>query len=126
MMQSNNFTDLIKQGFRTAVGATASVIETLQDEQKRNQFLTEINTQWTEKSQEWAEKGEKTEQEARRVMEQVLQQKAPPGQSQSIRNNGVTNQTNQPSSSYSEDIRGLTQEIISLREDLKNINSSNN
>ena len=124
-MDSNTFVEILKQGFRTTVGATTSAVETLQDEQKRNEFLSELNTQWTEKSQEWAEKGTLTEQEARRIIEQFFQQKGNQSDNQSSYGENVGS-NNSANSNYSDDIRELTQEIINLREELKKINNSNN
>jgi len=119
-MDNNPFVEIIKQGFRTAVGATASILETLQDEQKRNDLFSELNSQWAEKSQQWAEKGELTEQEARRIIEQFFQQRANQSQNDYSYSyaNGGSNYDNRQSTS-AEDIRQLTQEIISLRDELK-------
>lgn len=114
-MESNIFVDTIKQSFRTAVGATAYLVETLQDDQKRNELLSELNTKWAEKSQEWQEKGALTEQEARRIIENFFQQQANQGQTQ--QSYSYTRSNNDDS--YSQDIRDLTQEIISLRNELK-------
>ncbi len=124
-MNSNNFFDLVQQGFKTAVGATASLMETLQDPQKREETFSELNTQWQKRTQEWAEKGESTEKEARRMVEDFLQkQGANQGKSTSISiednldNNNVTNSSS-PKPNVAAEIQELTQTIVSLRTELE-------
>jgi cell shape-determining protein MreC len=60
-MAENNLFSFLQQSLRTVVGATTEAIETLQDTQKRNQAISELNQEWQKKSQEWAEKGSLTE-----------------------------------------------------------------
>ena len=52
IMADNNIFAFLQQGLRTVVGATAEAIETLQDTQKRNQAISELNQEWQKKSQE--------------------------------------------------------------------------
>ena len=124
-MNSNNFFDLVQQGFKTALGATASLVETLQDQQKRDETFSELNTQWEKRTQEWAEKGESTEKEARRMVEDFLQkQGASQGKStqtsteDNISNNNVTNSPS-PKPNVVTEIQELTQTIVSLRTELE-------
>ena len=124
-MNSNNFFDLVHQGFRTAVGATASLVETFQDPQKREETFSELNTQWQKRTQEWAEKGESTEKEARRMVEDFLQKQGAnqgKGTSTSIEdnlnNNNVTNSSS-PKPNVATEIQELTQTIVSLRTELE-------
>ncbi|MEB3174055.1 MAG: hypothetical protein VKN60_02535, partial [Cyanobacteriota bacterium] len=74
--------DLLYQGFRVSIGAAATLAETLQDSQRRQQTLRDLQTQLGEQTRIWAEKGAVTEAEARRAVEDWLQQakqKANPG-----------------------------------------------
>jgi hypothetical protein len=66
-MNANNIFQFVQQGFRITVGATASLVETLQDPQKRTEAISEMQTEFNQKADEWAQKGEITEQEARRM-----------------------------------------------------------
>ncbi len=68
-MNSDNLTQLLQQRFRITLGATASLVETLQDPQKRNQNLSDLRSELNHLTQEWAEKGEVTEQEARNFVD---------------------------------------------------------
>lgn len=115
-MESNTIFDTIQQGFRTAVGAAASVVETLQDNQKRSQMLSDLNAEWQQKSQEWAEKGTMTEQEARKIIEQFFKGYSSGGSKscEDIQVKSVDNQSN--------DIQELTREIVALREEVEKLN----
>lgn len=73
-MNSDNFLQLLHTGFRATLGATASLVETLQDPIKREQNLSQLRSNMSEQFQEWAEKGEVTEQEARNFVDTVLRQ----------------------------------------------------
>jgi len=121
-MDSNNFTDIIQQSFRVAVGATASAVETLQDKEKINQKIDELNREFQEKSKLWEEKGAITEEEAKRVIEQFFQkqQNSANSGSENISDFNVTSNRQSPTT---QDIRNLTEEIISLREELNKINN---
>ncbi|MFN5513641.1 MAG: hypothetical protein ACK5CA_02540 [Cyanobacteriota bacterium] len=66
--------DLLYQGFRVSIGAAATLAETLQDSQRRQQTLRDLQTQLGEQTRIWAEKGAVTEAEARRAVEDWLQQ----------------------------------------------------
>ncbi|MBL1211100.1 hypothetical protein [Geminocystis sp. GBBB08] len=117
-MESNTIFNLIQQSFRTAVGATASVVETLQDNQKRSQIFSDFNREWQQKSQEWAEKGTITEQEARKIIEQFFKGYTSKT-SNSDEETGVKSEDNQ-----SNGIQELTREIVALREEIQKLNVS--
>ncbi len=115
-MNSNNFTDMIQQGFRIAVGATATAVETLQDKEKINQKINELNKELQEKSQVWAQKGAITEEEAKRIIEQFFNK-------QQTSNDFSSENVSSQSTTTTQDIRNLTAEIISLRNELNQINN---
>ena len=73
-MNSDNLTQLLQQGFRVTLGATASLVETLQDPQKRNDNFDSIRSELSYLATEWAAKGEITEQEARNFVDNLLNQ----------------------------------------------------
>jgi polyhydroxyalkanoate synthesis regulator phasin len=74
-MNSDHLLQLLHKGFRATLGATTSLIETLQDPQKREQNLSQFRSEFGERFQEWAEKGEITEQEARNLLDSLLRQR---------------------------------------------------
>ncbi|MBC7824991.1 MAG: hypothetical protein H7126_14215 [Candidatus Parcubacteria bacterium] len=66
---------LLKKGFRVTIGATATLIEVLQDPQRREQNLSRLRRELDQLAQEWAEKGEMTEQEARSFVDTLIAQR---------------------------------------------------
>jgi polyhydroxyalkanoate synthesis regulator phasin len=122
-MNTETLFDNLHQGFRITVGATASLLETIQDSEKRSQTFSDFQSEFSQKAQEWASKGETTEQEARRITQEWLEK---------LRNNSteVNNDAGSPTetevtvSSETEvkkQIRELTQKISSLREELEEL-----
>lgn len=73
-MNSDNLIQLLQTGFRVSLGATATLIESLQDPQKRDENLSKLRSDFSQLAQEWAEKGEITEQEARNYVDSILRQ----------------------------------------------------
>ncbi|WRH68773.1 MAG: hypothetical protein RSE13_11910 [Planktothrix sp. GU0601_MAG3] len=73
-MNAEQLTNLCHQGFQVTLGATSSLIEILQNPDKRNENLGKIQSQFSELAQEWAEKGKTTEQEARNFVDTILSQ----------------------------------------------------
>ena len=112
-MNSDTIFQLIQQSMRVGVGFTASVLETLQDPQKRNQTLSELQQEIAKKTEEWAAKGEITEKEAREFLDQWLNSqsssKTSPGSSASGKTKGDVGQ----------EIQQLTEKIITLRQELE-------
>lgn len=73
-MNSNNFLELVQKGFRVTLGATASLVESVQDTQKREQNLELLKSDVNLVVQQLAEKGEITEQEARTFLNSLMAQ----------------------------------------------------
>ena len=113
---SNNLLQVLQDGFHITLGATVSLVETVQDPQKRSDSFSEFQTQWQQYAQEWSEKGQTTEQEARRFVEQFMNQQQEQGSSPS------STTTPSPSSGTSQsEIEELTQEITTLRQELEEL-----
>ncbi|MEL7039406.1 MAG: hypothetical protein AAFO04_27895 [Cyanobacteria bacterium J06592_8] len=126
-MNANNITNILHQGFRVTLGATSSAIEMLQDSQKRNENLEKIQSQWSELAQEWAEKGEQTEQEARKFVDTIMEQRtdsATAGTSSTSSSSVTTTSvpTSEPDSA--QEIQELTNQIAALREELEGLRGS--
>ncbi|OKH19602.1 hypothetical protein [[Limnothrix rosea] IAM M-220] len=73
MNTSTNIFDIVQKGFRVTVGAAATLVETLQDPQKRDVTITEFRAELQNRAAEWSEKGEMTEAEARKFLENIFQ-----------------------------------------------------
>jgi polyhydroxyalkanoate synthesis regulator phasin len=124
-MNSNTFVDLLQTGFRVSLGATTSLVETLQDPQKRAESLRELSSELSQKVADWAEKGAVTEQEARRFLEQVWRQ-----QSRSREASAPTSPSDMPmttsapvatSPNVQLEIEELTAQIAAIRAELENL-----
>ena len=73
----------LQQGLHVTVGATATLIETIQDPQKRTETLSELQSTLHQQAQQWSEKGLVTEEEARRFIDAWLAKYKPSGSSSS-------------------------------------------
>jgi polyhydroxyalkanoate synthesis regulator phasin len=74
-MNSDTIVEQIQKGFRVTLGATASLVEVIQDPSKREENIAKLNQEWSQLSADWAEKGEVTEQEARSFVDTILTQR---------------------------------------------------
>jgi polyhydroxyalkanoate synthesis regulator phasin len=111
---NNLLMNTLQQGFRITVGATASLVETLQDPQKRQITFQDLQQQWGQQAEQWAEKGVVTEAEARQYVDQWLAQmrKNSPVGHQSGGSQTIDFATAQA------ELERLTQEIISIKDEL--------
>lgn len=75
-MNSDSLVQSLQKGIRVTLGATASLIEVLQDPQKREENLSKLSQDLGQLSQEWAAKGEETEQEARNFVDRWMGQRS--------------------------------------------------
>lgn len=124
-MNSDNLTQILKQGFRVTLGATASLVETLQDPQKRNQSLDSISSELSYLAQEWAVKGEITEQEARSFVNTLLQQVGnQPPSSTGASHSTTTSSTESAPPDVQLEVQELTAQLAAMRTELENLRSS--
>lgn len=115
-MNSDTLLQLLQQTFRVGVGVSASILETLQDPQKRNQTLSQLQEEISQKIEEWAKKGEITEQEARIFVKEWLNQ---PSTAKTSSGNPAS--TTPTKANVNQEIQKLTEKIISLREELETL-----
>lgn len=122
-MNTETLFDNLHQSFRITVGATASLVETLQDSEKRSQTFSDFQSEFSKKAQEWASKGETTEQEARRITQEWLEKLR--NNPTEVNNDSVSQTETEGTVSSETDvkkqIRELTQQISSLREELEEL-----
>lgn len=124
-MNSNSFLQVIQQGFRVTIGATASLVETIQDPQKRTTTLSQLQSELEQKTREWAQKGEVTEQEARKIIDNLINQRGWQTKTDSTNSsNQSASNTNYPKNSVQSGLEELTEQIIALREDLEKLRKS--
>ncbi len=112
-MNSDTIFQLVQQSLRVGVGFTASVLETLQDSQKRNQTLSELQEEIAQKTEEWEKKGQITEQEVREFLDQWLSQQT------SSKTNPDSPTSTKTKADVGQEIQQLTEKIITLRQELE-------
>ena len=126
-MNSNNLLDFLQTGLRVSLGATTSLVETLQDAQKREESLSQLQSDLSQKVTEWAEKGAITEQEARRLIEQIWRQ-----QGQAERSPETETPSDAPdvppttvtSHSTQREIEELTAQLAAIRTELEKLRNA--
>jgi len=121
MNSNNDFFSFIQQSFRVTVGATASLIETLQDPSKRDTTLSQLQQDLQQRTNEWSQKGETTEQEARRFLDELLNQTIQTKRDTTTENTSPTQST---STDTEADIKALTEQVIALRTQLEALRQS--
>src|ERR687885_1204264 len=123
-MNSNNLLDLLQTGFRVSLGATTSLVETLQDSQKREESLSQLRFELSQRVTEWAEKGAITEQEARSFIEQIWRQQSATGGSPATETPPDTYAappTTAASPNAQLEIEELTAQIAAIRTELEQL-----
>ncbi|MFM7439335.1 MAG: hypothetical protein ACKO2V_12135 [Snowella sp.] len=116
----------LQKGLHVTVGATATLIETIQDPQKRTETLSELQSTLHQQAQQWSEKGLVTEEEARRFIDAWLAKYKP---STSTTNGGTTGATEGGNITYNNaqsEIQDLTEQIIALKTELEQARANNN
>jgi polyhydroxyalkanoate synthesis regulator phasin len=123
-MSSDNLVQTLQTGFRITVGATASLLESLQDDRKREENLETLKLEWTQIADKWAEKGEQTEQEARNFVDAVISQ----GQSATSRPPTDSASSSAPETPATDadtavqtELQELTEQIATLRKELEQL-----
>lgn len=122
-MNSDTVIQLLQKGFRVTLGATASLIEIMQDPRRRNENLTKLQSELSELADELAAKGEMTEQEARNFVDTILTRQNQPNHSAS---STATAPVAPPSSATTSpdiqlDLEELTAQISAIRAELERL-----
>jgi polyhydroxyalkanoate synthesis regulator phasin len=123
-MNSNNLLDLLQTGFRVSLGATTSLVETLANPEKREENLSQLRLELTQRVTEWAAKGEITEQEARTFIEAILRQQTNPGRSSATSaptDAGMTPPNPVAAPNVQLEIEELTAQIAAIRTELEKL-----
>jgi polyhydroxyalkanoate synthesis regulator phasin len=123
-MNSDNAINLLKKGFHVTLGATSSLVESIQDPIKREENLAQLRMGPNEFAEILAEKGAVTEVEARKFVDNVVAQYQP---SASSYNTGTSAASASTSPSIDPnlqlELQDLTKQLAELRAQL---NSSRN
>ena len=111
----------IQKGFRVTLGATASLIEAMQDPQGASQRFSEIGTDVNRLTEEFEVKGEATEQEARRLVDGMMTQMPSPFSQDSSTSSQTVNTVAMPvvDITLQTELENLTQELKLIREEIE-------
>ncbi|MEM9275345.1 MAG: hypothetical protein AAGA80_20625 [Cyanobacteria bacterium P01_F01_bin.143] len=120
-MDNNNLFQIAQQGFRVTIGAATSLVETVQNPQKRTEVLSQIQADLSQKTREWSEKGEVTEQEAKQFLDNLLNKQTVGSNYQE-----TPSSSTEPRTNATDDLQQLTDDIIALRKELEQIRQSRN
>lgn len=125
-MNPDMVTEFLKKGFHVTLGATASVVESIQDSQKREENLSQLNLGFDQLSQIWANKGEVTEAEARRMIDSMASQYGVNVDPMSSRNSSTPSATS-PSvnPSLQRELKTLTNQLANIRLELAQMGDQN-
>ena len=118
-----NFTQVMQQGIRIALGAATSCVETLQDPQKRAEAIAILQAELNQKTQEWSAKGEVTEAEIKAFIDNLIAQRNWQGGDNPSSTGSDSTRTSANSNSK---LQELTAEIIALKLELEKLRKSKN
>ncbi|CAN1211959.1 hypothetical protein TUMEXPCC7403_17265 [Tumidithrix helvetica PCC 7403] len=140
-MDSIDLGKLLQKGFYVTLGATASLLEVLQDPRKQEQSFSALRRDFDSLTQELAEKGVVTESEARSLVDSfIARQIKTDGSSKTTESDApstVTVNTTatdvvepiaepKVSANVQTDLKDLTQQIADLRAELENLRQKDN
>lgn len=126
---NDTLTQLLQKGFRVTLGATATIVEAIQDPQRREANLSKLTTELSQLAEEWEAKGVTTEQEARSFVDTILRQGSASTPSSSY------TPPSSPDSSVSttsapvdvqQDLQELTAQIAAIRAEIERIRAQDN
>jgi len=131
-MNSDSLIQLLQNGFRLSVGATTALIESLQDSQKREEFLAKLmHSELSELAAELTNKGEITEQEAREFVDSLWQRQNQYQHhnqtSSDVPGTSATTTTDNPvvSPHVQQELQELTAQVAALRAELEKLRTEN-
>lgn len=111
-MNNDNLAQTIQKGFHISLGATAALVESLQDAEKRQENLSKMQSDFGRLTEEWADKGSLTEQEARIYVERIFNQQTAPN---------TTPDETVSEGDFKTQVQELTAQLAALRAELENL-----
>jgi polyhydroxyalkanoate synthesis regulator phasin len=120
-MNTDTLVQIAQKSLRVTIGATATLLETLQNPQQREANLSKLKTELNQMADEWEVKGESTEREARSFVDSLINQ-ASNRVSVSISEPRTVSTTAAPiTPDVQQDLQELTTQIASLRAELERL-----
>jgi polyhydroxyalkanoate synthesis regulator phasin len=121
-MYPDDLSQTLQKGFRVTLGATASLLEAIQDPERSTQKFSALGSDVNRLTEELEVKGETTEREARQFVDSLLSQVPNPFTSSSPEAGGPTITTVASpvvSTSVQSDLEALTQELAEIRQEIE-------
>jgi hypothetical protein len=115
-MNSDTAIDFLQKGFRITLGASTSLVESIQDPLKREENLALLQSNPNAFAELLAEKGAVAEVEARRMVDSVVTQYSSSSASPSNVSSPATTSSIDPS--LERELRDLTAQLAQLRSEL--------
>ncbi|MBW4527033.1 MAG: hypothetical protein KME18_17890 [Phormidium tanganyikae FI6-MK23] len=124
-MNSDTVVRMLQRSFRVTLGATASLVEILQNPQRREANLTKLKLELEQLTREWAEKGEVTEQEARSYVDTfVAQRRGEMNSGTTVTTTATTVPT--PSPEVQLELQELTAQLAAIRAEVERLRTEEN
>lgn len=122
-MNPDNIGEILQKGLHVTLGATATLVEAIQDPAKQGEKFSEINGDWNRLAEDLAVKGQTTEQEARTFVDGVMAQMPNPFTPGG--NPGTTTvdtvATPAADAGMQAELEDLTQQLAALRLEIENL-----
>jgi polyhydroxyalkanoate synthesis regulator phasin len=119
-MNSETVVRFLQRGFHVTLGATASVVEILQDPQRRDANLNRLRLEWNQLSEEWATRGEVTEREARSYVDQWVAERRNSAEPPTVTTTATTVITS-PKTDAQQELQELTAQLAAMRAELERL-----
>ena len=122
-MTLDSLSQTVQKGFRVTLGATASLLEAIQDPQGASQKFSEIGTDFNRLTEELEVKGESTEQEARKFVDSMMTQMPSPFGPETASSTRTVNTiaVTVVDASIQAELQELTQQISEIRQEIENL-----
>jgi polyhydroxyalkanoate synthesis regulator phasin len=117
-MNSDSAIDFLKKGVRITLGATTSLVESIQDPQKREENLAQMQSSPNAFAERLAEKGAVAEVEARRFVDSVVTQYSSGSSTPASNNSNPAAASVSIDPTLERELRELTAQLAVLRTQL--------
>jgi polyhydroxyalkanoate synthesis regulator phasin len=119
-MNPDTVAQTIQKGFRITLGATTTLVESLQDSQRRTETLNKLQANPTQLVEELEAKGAVTEREARSFVDTLLSQQTGGNASQPT-TSAPTTSTTVAAPEIQLELKELTAQIAAIRAELEKL-----
>jgi polyhydroxyalkanoate synthesis regulator phasin len=122
-MNSTDIAKLLQKGFYVTLGATANLLEVIQDPRKLDRQVNSLFQDFDGLTDELADKGAVTEAEARKLVDSLIAQQIPTSEPTTTI---TTIATTVVDSNVQADLQDLTQQLEDLRTELEQLRQTKN